>query len=187
MRILLFIFCFFFSVSILFAQERLDFDDNLSEFSDEEIELIVNPGWRKEIPGFFWISAGFETAMYGSYGLCYGPGLTLAYNRGISMGLQSAYFLNFADEVDVLELGVLLRFNLRGLSAFSGPFIQVTGGQAIFLKRQAISFPSLWGMFYGSLNFGWRFLLGNTFFIEPSVRTGYPFLYGGGLSAGIKF
>ena len=165
-------------VGFTFAQNTDEYDNILSELSDsQDIDVI----------GFLWISTGMETAMYKKHGLSFGPSLAFAYNRGVSIGLQSAYFFDFIDGVDVLELGFLLRFNLQGMSAYSGPFIQVSGGQALFFRREDVSLPAFWGTFFGGINFGWRFHFSETFFLEPVIRGGYPFLYGGGLSIGIRF
>jgi len=37
------------------------------------------------------------------------------------------------------------------------------------------------------LSFGWWFYMGDNFFIEPSIRGGYPFIVGAALSTGLRF
>ncbi|MCL2411559.1 MAG: hypothetical protein FWC97_07955 [Treponema sp.] len=163
MRSLKFALCLLFSTGVVFAQP---------------IDREVND---------LWISAGIGTAVYSRSGLSYGGSLAFAYGRGVSVGLQTAYFFDLEDRVDVLELGFLLRFYVQGLSFYSGPFIQLSGGQALFFRRDDVTFPASWGILLGCLSLGWRFFLDEMFFIEPFIRGGYPYLFGGGLSAGIRF
>jgi hypothetical protein len=47
--------------------------------------------------------------------------------------------------------------------------------------------PSEVGTISIGLGVGWRFLLGNLFFIEPAIRGGFPYIVGAGLSAGVRF
>jgi len=153
-------------------------DNEYDYFSDKEEDVPLS---------FFWVSAGLGTAMYSRTGLSYGGSLAFAYSRKFSIGMQVAYFLDLADKIDALELSVLLRFYLQKIFTCSGPFIQVSCGQVLFYKRDEISFPTLWGSIYGSIDFGWRLILKDKYFIEPFIRGGYPFLYGGGFAAGIRF
>ena len=138
--------------------------------------------------GGFWISPGVETAMYSNSGASYGAGLAMAYGRGASIGLKTAYLANRETEIDVMELCLLFRVYFRGGDFNYGPFIQLTGGQALFFRREfGLSIPALWGTISGGAGLGWRFLLGNLFFVEPSIRVGYPYFVGMGLSIGTGF
>jgi len=138
--------------------------------------------------GELWICPSAEIALYSKYSFSYGPGFTIAYGRKASIGFKAAFFLDEQEALDVLELHVLLRLYLVGTAANSGPFLQITGGPAIFFKNiDDISLPSDYGLFSASISLGWRFLLGSTFFVEPSVRGGYPFIVGGGISLGFRF
>jgi len=134
-----------------------------------------------------WVSPVFETALYSSSGSSYGGGLALGYGSGACIGFKTIYFLDSEGEVDVLEIGFLLRYYLKGSGFNSGPFVQLTGGQALFFKNDDISLPTNWGILTVGVNLGWRINLGKLFFIEPALRAGYPYLIGGGLSAGIYF
>jgi len=192
MRVFLLFFCVFFPVSLAFAQHA-DSEEPLipaDSFDDaEEMEiLIIDDIHVIDTSGSFWISSGIETAMYSRTSLCYGGSFTFAYGKGVSVGFKAAYFLNFENRIDVLELGFLLRFYLRGSFASSGPFIQFSGGQALFIRpKDCLTIPAQWGAMYGGADAGWRFILGNTFFIEPFIRGGYPYIAGGGLLVGLVF
>jgi len=135
-----------------------------------------------------WSCPGIETAFYSVSGAAYGGSLTLAYGRGASVGFRAAYFADVEDLLSILELNILLRFYFMGGAAYSGPFLQFTGGPALFFSRDSsIAVPAELGMVSAGLSLGWRFLLRGAWFVEPFVRGGYPYIAGGGLSAGIRF
>jgi len=136
----------------------------------------------------FWFCPSAEIALYSEQSFSYGGGFVIAYGKNASIGLKGAYFLDEQKVSDVLELNVLFRLHLLKEAANRGPFFQLTGGPAIFFPRDLdIILPAKIGMFSASIGFGWRFLFGKTFFIEPQVRGGYPFIAGASLSAGFKF
>ncbi|MCL2271032.1 MAG: hypothetical protein FWC24_06795 [Treponema sp.] len=138
----------------------------------------------------FWVCQITEATMFGASGISYGGGLALAYGRGASIGFKAAYLVNniIGERIDVLELNFLLRYNFFGGSSVSGPFIQLTGGQAFFFRqKEGISIPSEWGIISAGASLGWRFPLGRLFFIEPFVRGGYPYFAGTGLAAGFHW
>jgi hypothetical protein len=138
----------------------------------------------------FWVCPSFETANYNPDGLASGAGLTLAYGRGVSIGLQAAYFFNAEEIPDILELTCLFRLYLPDLKnggAISGPWLQVNGGSALYYAQGVADGNNGLGNVSAGLSFGWRFLFGNYFFAEPYIRAGYPFLFGGGLAAGYHY
>jgi len=135
--------------------------------------------------GDFWICPGFETAMYSRSGISLGGSLALGYGKGASLGLKAAYFVS--PDNTTLELNFLLRMYLQGALAYSGPFLQFSGGPTLFADETAVGFPARLGSISAGLAFGWRFLFKDRWFVEPAIRAGYPFLIGGGLSAGIRF
>jgi len=133
-----------------------------------------------------WISASLETALYNYSGASWGGGLAIGYGNATSIGLKVSWYF-ISDSVDTLELNFLFRFNLRGAQAVSGPFFQFTGGPALFFpKDDDASLLVELGTISAGLSFGWRFLL-NQLIIEPSIRVGYPYIAGAGISVGIKF
>jgi hypothetical protein len=88
-------------------------------------------------------------------------------------------------------LNFLLRFyffDRERAPAPSGPFAQFNIGPAILAwDEQKITLPSETVMTSAGLSLGWRFLLGRLFFLEPCIRGGTPYLFGAGLSAGVRF
>jgi len=141
--------------------------------------------------GDFWICPGAEMAFYSSSGVSVGGSLALAYGSKFSIGFQTAWFFDTNKELDVLEMNLLLRYYLTGGStaaASAGPYLQLTGGPALFFdKRESVSVPASWGRVSAGLTFGWRFLFGKMFFAEPYIRGGYPYIFGLGVSAGVRF
>jgi len=135
--------------------------------------------------GDFWISPGFEAALYSSTGVSIGGSFAIGYGRGASIGLKAVYF--FSPDNTTLELNFLLRFYLRGALAYSGPFLQFAGGPVLFAGEGNVGFPATIGSISAGLAFGWRFLFRDRWFVEPAIRGGYPFLAGAGLSAGVRF
>ena len=157
---------------------------NLSLFAQESSEFLTPPPEMGEV----WFCPSAEIALYSEHSFSYGAGFTIAYGKKASIGLKGIFFIDEADVLDVLELLILFRFYLFSGAANKGPFFQIEGGPAIFFHREHdIALPASFGMFSAGLTFGWRFPLGTAFFIEPSVRGGYPFLIGGSLSIGLRF
>jgi len=133
-----------------------------------------------------WIGISADTAFYSVVGLAYGGGFVLGYGTGSAIGLKATWLID-QDGIDTLELGFLLRFYFFGMNAHSGPFIQFVGGTSLFNRSGNFSVPSYSGNISAGLCLGWRFIVSNRWFIEPSVRGGYPYLYGASISAGIRF
>jgi hypothetical protein len=139
-------------------------------------------------PEDFWISPGADMALYSPSSLSYGGGIAIAYGSGTSIGIKTSWFHDHSGQVNVLEFDVLFRLYFFGNSANSGLFIQLSGGPAIFfIPEETVSFPAKIGIATVGLAIGWRFLLGKYFFIEPSIRGGYPYITGAGLSTGVHF
>jgi len=135
--------------------------------------------------GDFWICPGFETAMYSRSGMSYGGSLALGYGKGASLGLKAAFFVS--PDNTTLEINFLFRMYLQGPFAYSGPFLQLSGGPVLFAEEGIVDFPTRFGSISGGLSFGWRFLFKDRWFVEPAIRAGYPFIAGANISAGVRF
>lgn len=134
--------------------------------------------------GDLWISPGFETAMYNNF--LFGGSLTLGYGKGASVGIKAVYYPE-QKGISILELAFLLRFYFLGTGAYSGPFLQLSGGPTLIGMDGNFNFPSELGVISAGINVGWRILFIDRLFIEPSIRGGYPYMFGAGLSGGIRF
>jgi len=136
----------------------------------------------------FWISPGAEMAFYSPVSLSAGGSVTIAYGSGTSIGTKISWLYDNKGQLNVFILDFLLRWYFFGNSANSGLYIQFAGGPAIYLQsEEEISMPVRIGTLTAGLALGWRFLLGNYFYIEPSISGGYPYIFGAGLSAGVRF
>jgi outer membrane protein OmpA-like peptidoglycan-associated protein len=60
-------------------------------------------------------------------------------------------------------------------------------GSAVYLERGYQENPEVFPAFSGGLSAGWRFNLGGNWYVEPAARVGYPYIWGFGVTAGIKF
>jgi hypothetical protein len=134
--------------------------------------------------GDFWISPGVEMAMYNNMTLGYS--LALGYGKGASIGIKVSYYPK-TEDIAFMEFLFLLRVYFLGASAYSGPFLQLSGGPTLVDIDGNLSFPEEFGILSGGISFGWRFLFNDRFFIEPSIRGGYPYMFGAGFSAGVRF
>jgi len=96
-----------------------------------------------------------------------------------SFGLKLALSSNM-DTVTTMEPAALVRYYLP--LKLSGFFTQAELGMSLFFEDGEI-YPA----FLAGLVFGWRYNFNESWYIEPSVRTGYPFLWGFGILAGLSF
>jgi hypothetical protein len=138
-----------------------------------------------------WFCPVLESNWYSISKVAFGGGAALGYGDGLAIGLKVMY-CDDTDDIRTLELNFLLRFYLFSMASKtfrnSGLFLQLNGGPVIFAEEQnTMEVPAQIGSFSAGLSLGWRFLLGRSFFIEPAVRGGYPYIVGAGLSAGVRF
>jgi hypothetical protein len=114
-------------------------------------------------------------------GAALGGSFTAGYdiNRFFGAGAVIVYSHNM-DTLGSLEPAAFFRWYLP--LEFSGPFVQAEAGLSVFFENGE-AMPA----FNGGLAAGWRFRPGQYWYIEPSFRGGYPFLWGCGISAGLYF
>jgi len=99
--------------------------------------------------------------------------------HSLAVGFNATASNNFSG-ITVIEPAALLRWYFLGGNG--GLFIQADCGAYMVLENEDLK-----TMFLGGLRSGFRFLLKSKFFIEPYGRIGYPFAFGIGTLAGIKF
>jgi hypothetical protein len=105
----------------------------------------------------------------------------LELNQHFTAGLKIAFNHNFNETGD-LEAGGLFRYYLPTLFNISGFFAQAEIGTSI-LFEDGQSYPA----FLIGIGAGYRFFPAEKFFVEPAFRFGYPFIWGIGISAGLRF
>ncbi len=131
----------------------------------------------------FFVAPIGEAVGFGWDGMAYGGGLAVGYGDGAAIGIRFMYAQDTQKFV-FMELQCFLRLYFFNMNASTGPFIQVSGGPVIFSD----STPEIsgYGNISAGLSAGWRFPLGKHWYIEPVVRTGYPYIFGGGISTGFR-
>jgi hypothetical protein len=134
----------------------------------------------------FFIAPTAE-AVYSRTSPAFGGGIAFGGGDFITLGAKAVYFVD-REAFYSLEAGMFVRvfFFYFRLNDTRGPFIQLNYGFVVFAHNEAVSTPAEAGTISAGLSAGWRFLLGNRFFIEPAVRAGYPYFAGAGLSAGFR-
>jgi len=176
---------FLITVIILLLFPNITLSAQETETEPPPVSLYLTPPPER---GEFWFCPSAEIALYSEQSFSYGAGFTIAYGKKASIGLKAVFFFDNSKILDVLELHILIRLYIFKGAANRGPFFQLEGGPAIFFHRDHnIELPAAFGMFSVGLTFGWRFLLGKIFFIEPSISGGYPFIVNGSLSIGLRF
>ena len=165
------VLCIFFSPLSLSAQDPIQ-DNNSAHNSNREE---------------FWISPLVEINMYSISSLAIGGGVAFAYGDELAIGLKTAWFTGDSGEITTLEINILLRWNILGSNSSSGPFIQVGAGPVLFTQYENMSIPADLGSISAGASFGWRLPYGPNWFIEPTLRIGFPFILGAGISGGYRF
>jgi hypothetical protein len=134
----------------------------------------------------FWISLNVDGSSYSYDGISFGGGLSLGYGSGSSIGIKAIWYFS-ADNVNTFELNLIVRFYLQGREAYSGPFLQFMGGPVFYNYAEGAVIPAEVGIISAGLCFGWRFLFSDRWFVEPSIRAGFPYIAAAGVSAGVRF
>ena len=137
----------------------------------------------------FAIGLGPEWNMNSRENFALGGALSFDYNLPVSVapfavGVTASVSSNFSDGVVMETMGHFRWYFLGKLHSnrFSGLFVQADLG-ALLIFEDSETTP----LFSGGLRAGFRLPLGKLFFIEPYGRVGYPFMFGFGLMAGVRF
>jgi hypothetical protein len=128
------------------------------------------------------VGLGAEWNMDSRYDFAGGAVLNFLYNLpgASALGLSFTGSMNF-NNIYVLEPALLVR-KYFSQDIYSGFFIQFNAGAFIALEEKGIT-----PMVMSGLAVGYRIPLGSSFYIEPYGRAGYPFAFGLGAMAGIRF
>ena len=109
---------------------------------------------------------------------------SIARKASIGARLSVSYDLHEKNnELVTLDTLGYLRFYIVSLSGepVSGLFAELQGGVSSFFVNSNIK-----TVFNGGAGAGYRFTFGN-FYLEPELRFGYPYLFGSGISVGMRF
>ena len=141
--------------------------------------LIVIAGGLSALEGAF-LSLDAGASANSPEGVAFGGGASLGLDlsRNFAFGMKVA-FSHDTGTLGTLEPSALFRLYLPMGDTY--PFVQMDFGASIFFEDSK-SYP----FFLGGLCAGWRFRPGR-WYIEPSLRAGYPFIWGMGLSVGLYF
>jgi hypothetical protein len=132
----------------------------------------------------FFIAPVTELSLFSPESVAFGAGLAFGYEGLVTTGYRALIFTDPGDIVTV-EVCLFARVYLP-LDRRDGFFIQAGVGPSVFVRKNAL-FPPRVSSVSGGLTFGRRFPLGKRLFIEPSLRAGYPYIIGAGVSAGFRF
>jgi len=117
-------------------------------------------------------------------------GFSLVFDYGLrtlplAFGLSAAASYNFLNSA-VMEAASFFRWYFPGVK-HSGFFVQADLGFYYIMEDIATRDVERFPMFMGGLRAGYRLPLGQSFYLEPYGRGGYPYVFGAGLLAGIRF
>jgi hypothetical protein len=133
----------------------------------------------------FYIGALAEGVGYTRYSAAFGGGITLGVSfNGMGIGINLMYA---QDEEKFIFFETLAHFRLylSRVKNNTGLFLQAEGGIVFFAYEKFES--AEYSAFSAGLRAGARIALGKYVYFEPNIRGGYPYIFGGGLSAGIRF
>jgi len=134
------------------------------------------------------VGLGLEWNMHSYENFAGGAVLGLDFNlpHSFALGLTVTYSNNFSG-LSVVEPAALLRWYVI-VKDHTGFFVQADAGTfLVFDEGELISSTFPLPFFLGGLRVGYRIPIGSSFFIEPYGRGGYPFLFGIGVTAGVRF
>jgi len=135
-----------------------------------------------------FIGSFVEGLGYTRYSAAFGPGITFGESHnGKGLGISLLYA---QDEEKFIFVEVLAHFRyylsfLSRAKINTGLFLQAEAGVVFFAYEKFETTGHLAPV--AGLSTGWRFPLGTRWYIEPSIRGGYPYIFGAGLSAGRSF
>jgi len=176
--LLLVVLLIFFPIYAVYSQEKD------SAEGAAETEETASEAESKKLN--FWMGSGIGTAFYNTNWLAYDAHFLLGYGFGSSIGIKTSLFFS-TQNFTILELDLFVKFYLLGKDAYWGPFLQLIGGASLINYEDVFAIPSSTGIINAGLGFGWGFLVNNKFFVEPNIRLGYPYYFGVGVSAGVRF
>ena len=147
--------------------------------------LEIQDAAASEIHTGIYLGIFAEVLGYTRDNFAYGGGITVggSYN-GMGFGLHLLYAQDAENFVFFEVLGHF-RWYFAQIKDNNGLFVQLEGGVVFYSYERFDTLDNI--LASAGLRAGWRIPLGEKWFIEPSIRGGYPYLIGAGFYAGIKF
>jgi hypothetical protein len=142
-------------------------------------------------PGEVFIAVSAGTAFYSAESAAFGGGLAAGYGFDIgAIGVTMDYLVD-PEGLTTLAPGLFARFYLplvsKALPLRSGPFLQLGFGPTFHTGTPRIPPAAVTASVSAGVSAGWRFPVGDRWYVEPTLRAGYPFLTGAAVSAGYRF
>ena len=147
--------------------------------ADEQNQLIADGSEATHTD--FFIGPLAEIIGFSRNGASFGGGFALGAGNGVAIGLRFFYGVD-TESIHTMEIAVFMRFYLLGANASTGPFAQINVGASTHNHEHNAFPPVNVGAFSAGIAAGWRFLLAERWYLEPSLRLGYPYIVGGGVS-----
>jgi len=146
--------------------------------------FVFAQGEEEPVRQAFFASALAETIGYSRESAAFGGGLALGWGTGSAFGVR---FLFAADPESFffMEFLFFMRFYIQGSDYNTGPFAQFNAGPVLYSLDKPER--SGYGQLSAGLTAGWRFPFGQFWFVEPALRVGYPYIWGGGVCAGFRY
>jgi hypothetical protein len=142
--------------------------------------------------GEFFAGVSAETALYSVDAAAFGGSLAAGYGFDIgAIGVRLDYLVDTGG-LTTFAPALFVRFYLplfvNDAPPFrSGPFLQFSLGPSFHARDPRLPPDAVVGTVSAALFAGWRFLLGDRWYVEPALRAGTPFLAGAGVAAGLRF
>lgn len=147
--------------------------------------FILSLSAQEKTRNDIFVSPIAEALGFGWNGIAFGGGVAIGAGTGGTLGLKLLYAVD-DEQISFLEANVFARYYIFGKTAFYGPFIQANAGPVIYTDANIDPVKRGYGNISAGVTTGWRFTIGKYFFIEPSLRIGYPYLAGGGIALGFR-
>ena len=141
-------------------------------------------GEGRERQELFFVAPLVETIGYSDKTLAFGGGLSIGSGSGTAFGMRLLLAAN-PENFTFVEILFFMRLYIFGTNADTGPFVQINGGPVMYSDGRPEH--SGFGNISAGLSGGWRFPLGESFFIEPAARVGFPYIAGIGVSSGYRY
>jgi len=148
--------------------------------------LITVEGYASNTSGFygrqrFAMGAGMEVNMNSKedVAMAYGAkaGMDFSIIPALSVGLNAGFSFS---EMNVIEPAAMLRWYF--MHKYAPIFIQADAGVWMGIEQG----KDMDIKFLGGASAGVRIPMARNFYVEPYARVGYPFMFGGGVMAGLR-